>query len=238
MFETCTTFDLDSNPPSLVILGMGAIEQHSHHLPISTDFDIASALARAVSERLQAFSLPTLPFSESLVHRGFRGTVYLHSHSLRSVIQDIAESLGEWKVPYLAILNCHGGNYTLIPTIREWNLEAKLPHLLHIEVYTGLSEEMGQNLHACEIETSLMLYLKPESVRMDRTIDFVPPHPRSDLSHFSMKALSPEGVWGYPSKATAEKGKRFFGTLVEYCTERIQSLQRAYEKRDLNRFME
>jgi len=230
MFETCTTFDLDSKPPSLVILGVGAIEQHSHHLPISTDFDIASSLARAVSGRLQAFYLPPLPYSESLVHRGFNGTVFLRPLTLRSVIQDIAESLGEWKVQYLAILNCHGGNYILTPTIREWNLEAKLPHLLHIEVYTGLGDEMGQNLHACDIETSLMLYLKPESVHMDRAVDFVPPYPRSDLTHFSMKTLSPEGVWGYPSKATADKGKRFFGTLVEYCAERIRSLQRAYEK--------
>ncbi|MCX7787435.1 MAG: creatininase family protein [Spirochaetes bacterium] len=230
MYVAYTTFALERNPPSLVVLGIGAMEQHSHHLPISTDFDIASALAQAVSEQLGAFSLPPLPFSESLVHRGFSGTVYLRSSTLRSVIEDIAESLREWKVQYLSIINCHGGNYTLTPTIREWNLEGKLPHLLHIEPYMGLSEEMGQNLHACEIETSLMLYLKPESVRMEQAVDYVPSFPRSDLSHFSMKDLSPEGVWGYPTKSTAEKGKRFFGLLVEYCVERIRSLQKTFEK--------
>lgn len=228
MSDTSTTFDLEKNPPSLVILGIGAIEQHSHHLPISTDFDIAFALSKSVSERLQAFCLPPLPYSESLVHRGFSGTVYLRPLTLRSVLYDMAESLAEWKVRYLAILNCHGGNYILTPSIREWNLEARIPHLLHIEVYTGLSAEMGQNLHACEVETSLMLYLNPDSVRLDRAVDFVPTHPRSDLSHFSMKELSPEGVWGYPSKATPEKGKRFFETLVTYCADQIRSLQRAY----------
>lgn len=231
MQEPCTTFDLEERPPFLAILGIGAIEQHSHHLPITTDFDIASALSRAVAEKLQAFALPPLPYSESLVHRGFSGTVYLRPLTVRSVILDIAESLSEWKVQYLAILNCHGGNYILTPTIREWNLEARLPHLLHIEVYTGLSEEMGNNLHACEVETSLMLHLKPESVRMDKAINFVPPYPRSDLSHFPMKLLSPEGVWGYPTRATVEKGKRFFAILVEYCAQRIQFLQRAYESR-------
>ena len=220
-----TTFEIEKLQPPLAVLGIGAIEQHSHHLPISTDYDIAVALSQAVAERLNAFFLPPLPYSDSLVHRGFAGTVYLRPLTLRQVIYDIAESLEEWKVRHVAILNCHGGNFILTPAIREWNLDCRQPQLLHVEAYEGLREVMGQNLHACEIETSLMLYLKPEAVRMDRAVDFLPPHPRSDLSHFSMKTLTPQGVWGYPTKATAEKGKRFFEALLEYCTSRIQELK-------------
>lgn len=223
-----TTFEIEKAPHPLAILGIGAIEQHSRHLPISTDYDIAVALSQAVAERLQAFLLPPLPYSDSLVHRGFAGTVYVRPLTLRQLIHDIAESLGEWKVRHLGILNCHGGNFILNPTIREWNLDCRQPQLLHVEVYEGLRDVMGPNLHACEVETSLMLYLKPEVVRMERAADFIPPHPRSDLSHLSMKTLSSQGVWGYPTKATAEKGKAFFDTLVKYCASRIQELKNQF----------
>ena len=225
-----TTFEIEKFPPPLAVLGIGAIEQHSHHLSISTDYDIAVALSQAVAERLQAILLPALPYSDSLVHRGFAGTVYLRPLTLRQVIYDIAESLEEWKVRHVAILNCHGGNFILTPAIREWNLDHRLPHLLHIDAYAGLSSVMGHNVHACEIETSLMLYLRREAVRMDQAVDFVPPHHRSDLSYFPLKELSPEGVWGYPTKATAETGKAFFETLLEYCTSRIRELVEKYSK--------
>lgn len=230
MYETSTAFEIAANPPSLAVLGIGAIEQHSWHLPVSTDYDIASELSRKVAARLEAFLLPPLPYSDSLVHRGFAGTVYLRPLTLRSVLYDIGESLAAWNVRFLAVLNCHGGNFILTPAIREWNLDHRLPRLFHIDVYEGLSNVMGPNVHACEIETSLMLYLRCEAVKMDQAFDFVPSHPRSDLSHFSMKDLSPMGVWGYPTKATVEKGRKFFEILVEYCAERILSLQRAYEE--------
>ncbi|MFQ3620946.1 MAG: creatininase family protein [Spirochaetales bacterium] len=218
------TFELEKNPPSLAILGVGAIEQHGDHLPISTDYLIAQEVSFRVAEQIQAFLLPAIPYSDSLVHRGFAGTVYLKPQTLRSIIQDIGESLSLWKVKYCALLNCHGGNFILIPTVREWNLEGRIPKFFYIDAYSPLGEVMEKNVHACEVETSLLLYLQADSVRMEKAKDYVPDLPRPDLSHFSMKTLCPGGVWGYPSKATAEKGKFYFEKMVDYAVNRLHSL--------------
>jgi creatinine amidohydrolase len=114
--------------PRIAVLGIGAVEQHSFHLPVSTDFIIASEVSTRVAETIGALCLPPLPYSDSLLHRGFAGTVYLRALTLRSVLYDLAESLSQWNVHCMAILNCHGGNFILNPAIREWNLDQRMPH--------------------------------------------------------------------------------------------------------------
>jgi creatinine amidohydrolase len=216
--------------PRIAVLGIGAVEQHSFHLPVSTDFIIASEVSTRVAETIGALCLPPLPYSDSLLHRGFAGTVYLRPLTLRSVLYDLAESLSESNIQSLALLNCHGGNFILNPAIREWNLDQRMPHLFHIEVFNAFAETAGPNIHACEIETSLMLYLKPKLVDLSRAKDFVPPYPRSDLTHFGMKRVSPDGVWGLPTKASAEKGEQYLKELLEYSIDRIRFLDAEFEK--------
>jgi creatinine amidohydrolase len=106
-------------------------------------------------------------------------------------------------------------------------MEDKRPHLLLVDFFTGLND-MGENLHAGEAETSLMLHLAPERVRADKPDDFVPKWSRADLTHFGMKGISPTGVWGYPSRATAEKGAKWFAEGIEYSLQRIRDLKEAF----------
>jgi creatinine amidohydrolase/Fe(II)-dependent formamide hydrolase-like protein len=110
-------------------------------------------------------------------------------------------------------------------------MEHQLPHIMLIDFYAGLTET-GANLHAGCVETSLMLYLAPERVREKEMRDFVPDQGREDLTHFGMKGLSPEGVWGYPSEATREKGERWFGEAVDYCFARAKGLRRRFDLLD------
>ena len=163
-----------------------------------------------------------------MTHKGFAGTVYLRPETVMRVVRDIAESVGNWGVRYLAVLNFHGGNFILNPTIHEWNMDGRRPRLLHVDVYNGFSD-MAPNLHACEVETSLMLHLAPERVRMDLRRDFVPERGREDITHFGVKGLSPEGVWGYPTRATAEKGRKWFEEAVRYSVRRVEELVRGFE---------
>jgi creatinine amidohydrolase len=209
------------------VLGIGSFEQHSFHLPVETDFFFASRVSREVAERLEALLLNPLPYSTSLEHLDFAGTVTLKPETLRAVVWDIAESVNRWGTRDLVLLNAHGGNFCLIPTARQWNMDKKLPHLLLVDFFSGLSN-MGDNLHAGEVETSMMLHLSPERVRADKPEDFVPKWSRADLTHFGMRGISPTGVWGHPSRATAEKGAKWFGEAVEYSVQRIRDLKQAF----------
>jgi creatinine amidohydrolase len=211
------------------ILGIGSLEQHSLHLPVETDFFFASRVSREVAERLEAVLLNPLPYSTSLEHLDFAGTVTLKPETLRAVVWDIAESVLRWGIRYLVLLNAHGGNFCLIPTARQWNMDKKIPHLLLVEFFSGLSDT-GDNLHAGEVETSMMLHLAPERVRTDKPEDFVPEWSRADLTHFGMRGISPTGVWGYPSRGTAEKGAKWFAEAVEYSVQRIRSLKHAFKR--------
>ena len=209
------------------ILGIGSLEQHSLHLPVETDFFFASRISRAAADRLDAMLLNPLPYSTSLEHIGFAGTVTLKPETLRAVVWDIAESVNRWGIRFLVLLNAHGGNFCLIPAARQWNMDKKLPHLLLVDFFSGLSD-VGANLHAGEIETSMMLHLAPERVRAEKPEDFIPEWSRADLTHFGMRGVSPTGVWGYPSRATAEKGARWFAEAVEYSVQRIRLLKEAF----------
>jgi creatinine amidohydrolase len=229
-----TTFETEKSGCDLAVLGVGSFEQHSHHLPLETDLLIARAVSGEVAARLGAFLLNPLPYSVALCHKGFSGTVYMKPETLMRIIRDLAESVGVWGVRYLAVLNCHGGNFVLNPTIREWNMERRLPHIMLIEAYNAFPD-MAPNLHACEVETSLMLHLEPRTVHMDRARDFVPEWKRDDLTHFGMKRISPEGVWGYPGRASREKGKVWFDQLVRFCVERTNLVREEFERWDASK---
>lgn len=203
-----TAFEIGEARPETAVLGIGSVEQHSLHLPVDTDYTVAGAVAPRIAAALDAFCLPALPYSVCLEHHGFPATVILKPLTLRAVIHDIAESLGLWGVRRLVLVVCHGGNFILNPTAREWNLDGKSPAIIPLDFYAGLSG-MGQNLHSCEVETSMMLHLCPQRVHMDRARDFVPDCAREDLTWLGFRRVTPTGVWGYPTRATAEKGKRW-----------------------------
>ena len=186
-------------------------------------------MSRKVAEALKAFYLHALPYSSSLAHKGFSGTVLLKPETVKRIIWDIAESVSDWGVRYLAVINFHGGNFILNPAIREWNMAGRLPRIMHIDYYRGLSDT-GANLHAGEMETSMMLYLAPERVRFERAKDYVPPFGREDLTHFGMLGTSPTGVWGYPERATREKGERWFEEGVRYCRIRIGEMMEKFDE--------
>jgi creatinine amidohydrolase len=224
-----TTFEIEREAPDTAVLGVGSFEQHSLHLPLQTDFLFAAWISAEVARELGAMLLNPLPYSTSLEHTGFAGTVTLRPDTLKSVIWDIAASTARWQVRYLVLLNAHGGNFILVPTAREWNMDGRLPHLLLIDFYTGL-EGMGQNVHAGEVETSMMLYLHPQRVGPERPPDFVPSWTRTDLTHLGMRAMSARGVWGYPSRANAEQGERWLRQAVAYSVGRVQELKAFLER--------
>jgi creatinine amidohydrolase len=222
-----TREDIERAGAQTAVLGVGAWEQHGPHLPLETDWLFAAEVSHRVAERLDLLLLHPLPYSTSLEHIGFAGTITLSPETLRNTIWDIAASCGRWGIRYLALINAHGGNFVLNPTVRQWNLEGRTPHILLVDLFAAW-QDAAPNLHAGEVETSMMLHLDPARVDMGKCRDFVPERDRQYLTHVGMRGVCPEGVWGNPTRATATKGKRWLEEAVQYSARRVEQLREAF----------
>ncbi len=206
----------------LLILPVGAFEQHGPHLPMDTDCRIAEYFSRILADRFNGALLPVQAIASSLEHTGWRGSFTLRPETLMAVIRDIAETAEMQNYRTLIIVNGHGGNFPLGPVCREWNRHDRKLKLLLVYPF-GYAHAMDRpgrmDLHAGENETSVMMHLcgrefpLPESTVTGNTSTLR----QSDLNTFGVGCLNPSGLPGHPEDASAERGK----LLVEKMTEGI-----------------
>lgn len=201
--------------PEVAIIPVGSVEQHGPHLPIMTDWAIASELGRRIAKEMNAFLLPALPISTCREHMGKKGSVWMEPTTFYQMMCDIIMSLKTQGFKKVGILSAHGGIFITTPLVRDlnarFNPELQVAIVSVDTLNTALAKENileTSELHAGEGETSHMLAIAPETVHMDKAVDFVPDVPRAYLSYGSIFRASPSGVWGEPSKATAEKGEK------------------------------
>ena len=206
---------------TVAVLPVGAVEQHGVHLPVGTDLLLARALAEPIAQRLEAYLLPPLAITSSIEHRRAKGTVYLRADTLALVIRDIAASLHESGFKRLILVNFHGGNWILKPTIRQLNRDRAdfrviliQPELPPAQAAAIFQHPLG-DVHGGEFETSLMLHLFPAEVRGLPAASGTVFPPQQFLDYFDTTELTPSGHWGWPEAATAEKGARAASALVE-----------------------
>jgi creatinine amidohydrolase len=197
-------------------------------LPLATDTILIDAVARRVAEKLDAYCLPTLPYSISHMHRGNRGTVWLRNSTLAAVIRDIAVSVRHEGFKEFVILNGHGGNFILTPVVQDLNLD--FPDLLTMTFdgwEMGEKAKMFKNIggltHADEFETSCILYLCEEAVRRDKFRKQTAEPDRELLRYLPFKEFSKLTHTGDPSQATADLGRRAVEAMTESCVTRIQA---------------
>jgi creatinine amidohydrolase len=203
------------------VFGIGAIEQHGRHLPIATDWTQVKEISRRVAEALGALLLPAIPFSMSECHGPMGGTVWLKPATLSAVLRDVAASLRSQGVHRLLVLNGHGGNFILEPTIQALNQDyPTLRVVMPAEVWAPVpgAEPIFSapvaGIHAEEIETSMQLFLNPEHVTGER-VDYAPPVGREFLDYAFMPLISPDGVWGYATYGEAWKGEAAIAAQVQ-----------------------
>lgn len=218
-----TADEIVSANPDLAILPIGSIEQHGPHLPVMTDYAIITAIGKGVAEKTNGYLLPTLPISTCREHMGKKGSVWMEPPTFYNMVTDIVMSLKTQGFNKVCILSGHGGIFILTPITRDLNAKNN-PDLMVATVeimatFQSLTEDglidSKLEIHAGEIETSMMLYLAPETVHMDRAVDFIPTVGRPMLNYGSIFRASPAGVWGEPSYATAEKGKLILERAIE-----------------------
>lgn len=229
---------------SVVVLPLGAIEQHGPHLPLSTDYVIAEAVARETVARVggevSAWLLPTLPFTKSNEHAWAAGTVWLSATTMLAVLDDIARCVASTGAGKLLFLNGHGGNSSLLSVAcREVRLAHGLqtflahPHVPADQGGSSAQTELGMGVHGGHDETSVMLHLRPDLVDMSKASRRVPEGLAGNKhvkfgGTVSFGWLSndffEEGHVGDPTGATAAAGARMFGASVDHLCEVMQEV--------------
>ncbi|WP_435125392.1 creatininase family protein [Micromonospora tulbaghiae] len=221
LITTATSTDEAARAASVAVLPVGSFEQHGAHLPLLTDTIVACAIAKEVAERYGLFLLPPVTISCSHEHAAWPGTVSISATTLAAVITDIASSLRESGIDRLAVINGHGGNYALANVVQEANVAGPRMTLFparadwdDARVAAGLHSTAYQDMHAGELEVSLLLHVAPEVVRdgfqhADHLAD-----DRRHLLTRGMSGYTTSGVIGLPSHAAAAKGKAVLDDLV------------------------
>ncbi len=214
---------------TVVILPVGAIEQHGPHLPVKVDAAIGAGILSAALEQLPADAdvlvLPGVPYGKSDEHIAFPGTIALTGETLQRVWMEIAESVHRAGARKLLFFNAHGGQMALMDiTCRAIRIKlgmlAVAASWFRITPVEDLfsAAEMTHGIHGGDLETSVMLALYPDVVAMDKAEDFVPLTVAIEASGSSLTAegnvgfgwqaqdLHPAGVCGNAAAATVDKG--------------------------------
>ncbi|WP_405585857.1 creatininase family protein [Streptomyces sp. NBC_01190] len=221
LLPTITTVDVQERAPRVAVLPIGSFEQHAGHLPLITDTAIACVISRELAAAYPVLPLPPITIACSHEHSSWPGTVSISARTLHLLVTDIAQSLEASGIRKLVLVNAHGGNYILSNVVQEANLtESRMtlfPHTLEwnrAREHAGLVTNAHDDMHAGEIETSILLHAQPDLVRPGwKTADHDAGERPFLLTH-GMRAYTQTGVIGYPSHATAEKGKAVLASLV------------------------
>jgi len=206
----------DHTREAIAVLPIGSYEQHGPCLPLATDTLIADAIATSISKHHRVFHLPAITYGCSHEHRYFRGTVSISATTLAAIVTDIADSLAEQSSRALLIVNAHGGNAVLTNIVQQANhpgarlrvgLYTSRDDWAHARTAAGITSSSHDDMHAGELETSILLATHPTYVRdgwqqLDHTAS-----DRRYLTTVGMTAYTTTGVIGYPSRASATKGR-------------------------------
>lgn len=231
-----TLYDLNHSAVDLVIFPTASTEQHSGTMPLGTDHFQAVELARRVATEFKAYLLPGMPVVTSWCHMHFRGTLTLRSMTVRRVIEDVALSMRSAGFRKMAIVNVHGGNWVMKPTVIELNREYSDFTIIATEDwFTYRGQAPVEHLHADAGEGSFIKAFHPKAFKADRAVDFSPKCTASVFDTVGMKGVSPNGVWGYPTQSTAERGRadmdRHASDTIFYLKRTLNELQARFPAR-------
>lgn len=200
----------------VVFIPLGATEQHGPHLPFDTDTVIAEAVSARLAEG--AIVAPVIAYGSSGEHQDFPGTISIGHAALRMTLIELVRSIAHW-AGRVIIVNGHGGNTACLSSV--------VPQLIaegHDIAWLPCATSAG-DAHAGLTETSIMLHLAPDRVRLDRAVS----GPRTELTvllerlrRSGVRAVSPSGVLGDPTGATAEHGRRCLEEMVAGAIRRLE----------------
>lgn len=234
---TMPEFESARREIATVILPVGAVEEHGGHLPLGLDAMHSWALAQEAAKLTPCLVAPPLYYGLCRSSAQHPGTVGISGNSLRLLLHDIGCSLWGQGVGALCLLTGHaGGTHQCClaeageALLRDTGLEVAVVCVLDLLGGAADIIECKGDSHAGEVETSLAMHLWPELVKGASPEEY-PTFDRFLLTR-DKRGHWPGGVWGDPSLASADKGRRILAAEAEQLAEVVQALDRAVGRRD------
>lgn len=234
---------------TIVVLPVAAHEQHGRHLPIGTDTLILEGVLQSfraqAPDDMQILVLPAVTVGKSNEHMSFSGTMTLSLETLIHVIGDMARSVARHGFQKFVMLNAHGGNTDVLNACArdlrdEYGLRPFVIDWWFTDFWADLLKEIQESprdgvFHACELETSIMMALRPELVDESESIAAFPPEQMRQNQYVTVfgpvnmgwitRDINATGVIGDATKATAEKGRM----MLEFAGSKLVGIFREIE---------
>lgn len=221
-----------------VVVPFGAVEQHGPHLPLGTDAIFGDEVGRLVADKLDAFIAPTVRVGCSSHHLAFAGTMSLEDETFYQVVRDIVKALAGHGFRRLVLLPTHGGNFRPlgeavsrigpldgVRVVTFPDVSFLLGAILPVASSLGLTAAEG-GIHAGVWETSMMMAFRPDLVKMADAQAGYTGDLMSGVKKFfeeGARAVSENGVFGDPRRASAEAGRQYVEKVVDAVVKAIEA---------------
>lgn len=220
-----------------VIIPVGATEGYGPHLPMGSDILVAQKIAELAAKQVNAMIGPSIEIGESYSLGNFPGTICLKPDTWAHVFHDVMESLVKWEFKNFMIINGHAGNVPLVGHVVRTMQDKYDIKCAQIDWWRftqakgeGILENSGwmAHGHASECGTSVLLYLYPEYVDMEKAKKAVPAREgftrdADIITYVPFNKTAPEALLGDATIGSAKKGE----LIVEKCVNRIVEYMRS-----------
>jgi creatinine amidohydrolase len=250
----------DSERGKVVLMPIGHTEQHGFHLPLSVDTIIIDAIAQGTTKAIpdKAYTLPVMPYGVSTHRPSFAGTMNAGGRAFEDFWLAVVDALVARGFDRFYLMSGHGGNSSFLVNVVKYAGERHrrifcATAFLHTSGSIGAAaiekyrtSKIGGMGHACELETSFMLHLRPDLCHMERVVDetdFV-----ATLNYYmdwieggSLVANPPwdddtkTGAYGAGSHGTAEKGRLWLETAIQEKVMHVKEIHEQHERREARR---
>ncbi|MDR0315679.1 MAG: creatininase family protein [Treponema sp.] len=234
-YLTPTDFKALASKEKLCILPIGSLERHGEHLPFGTDGLIAHAIAVRAAEKEPCVVFPPYWFGQLHEAACFTGTINFNQRLLLEMLETLVDQIAANGFEKILVLNGHGGNINFLQYFAMSQCDREVDYTL----YTG--NLLGKPLntfpwesgggHADESETSMIMAIAPETVRMEYQKFKEPIEPLHDTSSLGCYtgywwyAMYPEHIAGCPSLASREKGEKAMEETAVNVAEMIRKIK-------------